>query len=113
MLAVQDDDEDVDGDIDGDRNSDMDEAGNDNEHFASPIVDAEVEHRASEALAALIRRRNRISTTAQNTGDDPTIPDVVKEFFPSVVALKVDDAPLWRVPVKVCLYDFPCLLNDH
>lgn len=67
------------------------------------IADAAEDRRASEKLATLFRQRSRISTA---TPDHHPHSDAFSELFgnASLIAIKADDAPLWQVPVKVCLY---------
>ena len=69
------------------------------DHTANAIV----EHEDTENLAASIHERARQRSAAQ-TNDDVLDTMTLQELYDSVETINADDAPLWQVPVKVCLW---------
>ena len=71
-------------------------------------ADAVVEHEDAENLVTSIRERARQRSAPQTNDDDLDAMAVTfQELIDSEVTIKADDAPLWQVPVKVCLSGFP------
>ena len=77
----------------------------------SPTANAIAEHQESEDLATVFRHKSRV-TSSQYHGDYRGDTEKFVEIFGglSLIAIQVDDTPLWQVPVKVSLYDS---LVDH
>ena len=75
-------------------------------------ADAMLEHQESENLAALYRERVRQQSAPQLLESDHGFVERSQELFGAMpsLAIQVDDAPLWRVPVKVSLNSPPAVL---